>query len=185
MSDFIKYNRRSVALPPGFKDLIDVSHPVGLERLRAHIDRDLSGTMVRSGSIRGKFCEIGNYVQMAFSSQALAFTLHIHPADDSLTFNVARVNGGTMWASVVIEEDTAPAAAVRDFFAHHGLQLPEDASTPGRFFPHAPVHLICRISPMPSDAAILSSLATALFREVCGLSDESEVCYDHAEMVNA
>ena len=53
---------------------------------------------------------------------------------------------------------------------------------PEKFCQGVPVHLICRISPLPSEPAALSKLATALFREVCGLSDESELCYRHDEL---
>ena len=185
MSDFVNYNGRSIKLLPGCKHMMHALYPGGLEWLRAHFAPTLSGAVVRSGSVRARVSEIGKYVQMAFESSALAFTLVISPSDESLTFNVTRVNGGTMWASVVVEEDTPPAAAVRNFFARHSLQLPEDSSMPGQFFPRAPVHLICHISPMPSEAGMLSRLVTDLFREVCDLSDESELCYEQEEMVNA
>ena len=59
MSDFVNYNRRSIKLQPGCKDMMHVLHPGGLEWLRSHFGRALSGAVVRSGSAKGRISEIG------------------------------------------------------------------------------------------------------------------------------
>ena len=186
MSDFVNFNKRSITLPAGCKDLIDVLRPhgVGLESFWDQLGTDLSHATARGSTVTGGLSEIEKYVRMAFGSRAHVFILNISPTDWRLTLSLIRVLTNPMRASVLLETNTPQEAAVRRFFVDHHMQWPAGSSTPSQFSPQLPVHLICYISPLPSDAVVLSGLASDLFRESCGLTDESELCYHHLELAN-
>jgi hypothetical protein len=71
---------------------------------------------------------------------------------------------------------------LRAFLQSPGYNAP-DNSVPAEFDPQLPVEMMCEISPLPDEAVKLTALATELFRQVCGLSDDFEVtiCYHERE----
>jgi hypothetical protein len=113
MSDFVDYNKRSVTLPPGCKDLIDVLRPHGLD-------------VTRGGKVEGRLSDIEKHVHRAITSTARSFTLVITPADGRLTFKLLRVSKEALRASIDVETKTPHEAAVRQFLANHHLQQPPD-----------------------------------------------------------
>jgi hypothetical protein len=185
MSQFVNYKKRSVTLPPGCKNLIDLLRPRGLSKLHGTISPEERPTVTRGETVAGKLSEIQKYVGMMFESHAQAFTVMVSLSDERLTVDFARMTGEMMLASVVFEEDAERERLMRDFFARHGLQAPRDRGRPEQFHPDLPVQLIYRISPLPSDARLLSMLTTDLFHDVCGLSDDSELMFRYYEIANA
>jgi hypothetical protein len=184
MSDFVDYNKRSVTLPPGCKDLIDVLRPhgFGVEWLRQHPGVDLSRTVRRGGIVKGALSDIEKRVSRAVTSNAQPFVLVIAPVDGRLTFNLLRVFKGALRATINVETKTPHAAAVQQFLSNHHLQPPDDSPSPEPFLPNLPVHLICPVCPLPSDVIALAKLASDLFREVSGVTEESELTFYHHEL---
>jgi hypothetical protein len=179
MDGFVDYGKRSVQLPPGCKDLIDLLRP-GVSGFLSAIPPNLPDGLRHGGMVKGELSELAKYVARVFDSRALACSLWVRPPGDQLTFEVQRFDAGEVTASVIVEMGTKREKAVRDFIAARGFQAPDD-SIPKQFSPNLPVELICHLSPLPSEVSILSNLGAELFRRVCGLSDQSELCYTHCE----
>ena len=93
MSDFVNYHNRSISLPPGCKDLMDVLRPhgLGVEWLRQRLGTNLSEAFTRGGMVKGALSNTEKHVQRAVTSAALTFMLDITSADGRLTFNLLRV----------------------------------------------------------------------------------------------
>jgi len=172
MSQFVNYKKRGLTLPPGCKDLSDVLERQGLQPLL-----DLSRLGSSGGSVSGRLFEIEKYVQMAFRSRALWFTLVVSPPDKRLTFHIARMRRKAVQAYVLVEKAAPREAAAGVFFARHGLQSTQlSPIMPEQQF-------LVRSFPMPSDRIILTKLATDLFREVYRLTDESELFYGSSNII--
>jgi len=185
MSQFVNFSKRSVTLPAGCKNLIDVLQHQGLQRMGDMVGPELNCAVSNGGTVKGKLCEIGQYVEMAYKSRALAFTLLVSSLDERIFLSVVHIRGGTIWASVAVEKDTAQETAVRRFFARHGLHSPDDWVMPKQLYPGVAAPLIFGISPLPSGVAKLSALVVDFFREVCRFNDGSELNYHHGEHVDA
>ena len=190
MSKFINFNKRSVTLPPGCKNLIDILQPPVPSKLVSNIH---PGTIspherpivTRGESFTGRVSDIGKYVAMVFESRATSFILMMTPPDEAFTIHVDRMEDRAIRASVVVQSATDQERAVRYFFAHRGLNLPEDSGMPPQLVPDLPVQVTCNISPIPSEAPLLSILVADLFRHTLGLSDDSQLCFRYYEARDA
>src|SRR5947207_13581446 len=101
MSQFVNYKKRSVALPPGCKDLIDLLRPAGAHKADGTIPRDDRPSVARGESVTGKLSEIGKYVAMVFHASAEVILLLMSTPDEQLTMNVDRDQSGRITASVL------------------------------------------------------------------------------------
>lgn len=185
MSKFVNFKKREIALPPGCKDLIDVLKPGRRTSGKDYVN--IAGerpTEMQGGEGVGGLSEIEKYVAMVFESRALAFTLEIIPPDKRLNIGLCMMEYGTrtMMASLSVQKNTELHRAVRGCFIRHGLHTPEDSGMPEQFYAELPWQLIYEISPFPSDAAQLARILIDLYREVGGLTDESELSFHYAEM---
>jgi len=184
MSKFVNYNKRSVTLPPGCKNLIDLLQPHGQSTADSISPSGELPAVTRgeSGSIR--LAEIEKLVAMPFQSHAQGFIVMLSLVDGRFTFDFTQMQGELMSAFVIFEEDADRERLMQEFFIAHGLQLPRHDWTPTatQFIPGMPVQSIYHISPLPSDAATASKLTAELFRQVCGLNDDSMLTFRHYEM---
>jgi hypothetical protein len=169
--------KRGYLLPPGCKDLIDLLQP-----RRLHDLHGANQSSSRAGEGMGRLTEIEKYVTMVFESRALAFLLVVAPPDGQVTVRVARMEDGTIFSSVMVQKGTDRETAVRGLFTRHGLPLPKESGTPETFYPHLPIYLSYDIPQEPLDAPLLARLASSLFREVCGLTDDSELSFHYDEI---
>ena len=176
--------KRDYLLPPGCKDLIDVLQP------RGHGKQHFLGTesqirLLQSGEDKGGLADIEKYVAMVFASEARTFTLVVIPPGKKLTVDVTRGMGGAMISAYsFIQMNTDEERAARDFFTRHNRPIPEVSDMPAQFFPDLPVHIRFTISPVPPEATLLASFLASFFREVCGLSDQSELCFHYDEFAD-
>lgn len=186
MSEFVNYNKRSVTLPSGCKNLSDLlkGSPEGLHSLVGGTDLDLSKAIPRSEVIRGTLSEISTHVDWFWKSRALSSSLMVSPHNSQLQFNLEKIGQLDKSAHVSIIMGTSEENAVRKFFQRHGLQMPENSILPACFSPDLPVRLICDISPVPSEAWLLSVFVADLLHEVCGLKDDAELNFVHYELDN-
>ena len=111
MSKFVNYKKRSVTLPRGCKNLIDVLQPHGLPKLVSKvytgaISPNEKPTVTRGESFTGGLSGIDKYVTMVFESRAHSFILMVTPPDEKFTVDVDRMEDGTMGASVVVQSGT-------------------------------------------------------------------------------
>jgi hypothetical protein len=182
MSKFVNYKKRSVKLPPGCKDLIDLLQPHRPSPAHGIIPANEKPSVTRGESGTVKLADIEKFVAMPFQSRAQTSLLMLSLPDERFTFDVAHMKGEFMFASAKFEEDAERERLMREFFVAHGLEQPREDWTPAQFIPDVPVQFIYRISPLPSDAAAASQLAADLFRHVCGLSDDSQLTFLYYEV---
>jgi hypothetical protein len=178
MSQFVDYNKRNLTLPPGCKDLIDV--------LRSPSSSDVQGLTVSDGGVlAGRLTEIEKYVAMVFVSRARVFSLTIKPPGEPLAVDFVRTDDGRIWGCVVVKKGSGREIAMQSFIKRRGLPTPEDAGTIGQFQAGLLVVLVDRISPLPAEVADLARLVSDLFRNVCGLADDSKLSFQHYEITGA
>lgn len=177
MSEFVNYKKRSVALPPGCKNLIDV--------LRLREARDIqsitsSGATRRSGANTGKLSELRKYAEMLFGSRAQMFMLAISTPDMHFTVDILQTKDGSIRGHMYVQQETAQEEALRNFFAVRGMKLPDDENIPDEFLPGGQVYQRYDLSPVPPEAALFAKLVAEIFGDVFGLSDDSPLhfCYD-------
>ena len=184
MSKFVNFKKRSVALPPGCKDLIDLlqphrpgkTHSISPAVGEPTIRRDESGTV--------RLSEIEKYVPMPFQSEAQTSILLLSLCDNRLTVQLSKINGTMMSALAVFEEDADRERRMREFFRRHSLQDPPESGQADRFVPGVPVQVIYEVSPLQMDATTASKLLGELFRYVCGLTDDSPLKFRYYELTN-
>jgi len=125
---------------------------------------------------------MGKYVAMVFASHTGLFVLAISPSNKLLDAFVQSTQDGAVHGFVNVTLGTPQEKGMRAFCARHGLQVPDDSAIPPSFSPHLPVQWKWDISPVPSDATAFSALLTDLFKEICGLDNDSELCFRYFEM---
>ena len=189
MSKFVNYKKRSIELPSGCKDLIDVlRRNAGLERLdNIPAGNGFHGVfpgVICGGFFEGHLSDIGKYVAMVFDSRALAFFLIVNPPDGGVTLTVYRGEDGTTHASLEVQVGTEREKAVRSFLAPRGLHIPDDSGMPSQFASALPVYRFCDLLPLAPEAPLLSKLVEELFRRAFGLSDDSKLCFRYQEMTS-
>ncbi len=175
MSDFINYNKRSVTLPFGCKDLAEL-----LAR------KSQPGDTNRKCE---KLSAVGEYISRAWESSAEGVVLCIAPGrrvdpgqDAELCFTLRRLPGTGLTANVQVRMGSENETALRLFLERHSYSQP-DTSSPVHFNPNLPIEVIWNISPFPSQAKELTALATTVFRQVCRLTDDSEVTICYQEVI--
>ena len=167
MSDFVNYNKRSVTLPFGCKDLAEL----------LALKSSSSDTTLK----HEKLTAIGEHISRAWNSSSERFVLWISPGkiDDpsqgaKLCFTLQRLHGDDLEANLQVRMGSDEEAGFRLFLERHGYALP-DTSVPKQFNPNWPVEILWTVSPFPSKPDEFTALVIALLRQVCRLKDDSEV----------
>jgi hypothetical protein len=173
VSDFVNYNKRNIALPPGCKNLADV----------LALKSSPSDTALK----HDKLSVIGEYISRAWESPAEDVVLRITPGkrvdfiqDPGLLFTLHRSPGGGLTADVQVRMDSEQEAALRLFLERHNYPLP-DTSVPFQFDPNLPIEIIWSVTPFPAKASELAAVVSALLRQVCRLNDESDITVYYKE----
>jgi len=183
MSKFVNYKKRSVTLPPGCKDLVDVLHGPRLfgsltsEKAQPTITRHQAGT-VRLGQIPGR-------VATLFRSPADSALLMLSLPNYRLTIHFGRMTGEPPLGSVTFNEDAEIERLMRELFVARDLKLPRQDWTPANFVAGLPVQLIFSISPFPITATDTSNLILEILRCVFSVTDDSSLTFQYIEMANA
>ena len=185
MSEFTNYNKRSVTLPEGCKDLIDVLKRQQKSSAQSFIPPGQMPKLTRGESGTVKVSEIETYVTTVFQSQADMSTLMLSAGEAPFTIDFTHVRGHFMQASAVFEQNHQRERLIREFFVLHALQLPADDGIPGQLIEGVPVQLIFRINPLPTDGMAASKLLAGLFLHVCGLSADTPLTFRYYEVAKA
>jgi hypothetical protein len=185
MSDFVNYSKRSVVLPAGCKDLIDVLRQdrPNLEWLEKYLGIDLSRTIARGGMVKGTFLDIEKHVQRAATASALMFILNIIPNGERFTFRLHQLYQRPLEAIIELETGTPQAAALRRSLAARNLRTPDDVPVAGLLFSDLPWRLTLPIEPLPANTAALARVISELLRETNSLAPEPELAFHHHELV--
>ena len=172
MSDFVNYNKRSINLPPGCKDLIDIVRPM---KARSKHSRDVAMFSGETGTLSAVSRHTKKFLK---GGQGLL----IHTTDEKLGFALTRLMRGTITASVDFPEDAAREAQVKAMFTRYGLDVPRATEMPAQFVPEVAVWTRFPIKPFPSDTPRLVEIATAVFRELCHVTGETPLHFRHFAM---
>ena len=190
MSKFVNYKKRSVTLPFGCKNLSDLlkahgtSEPLGKLHAGA-ISPDKPPFVVHEESFTGTISDIEKYVTMVFESSTSKILLHVTPPDAQFPLSVFRM-GDTIMAGLDVQAGTNQEKAVRSFFAQRGLSVSLDAGImPPQFHPDLPWRTRFDISPLPSEASILSKFMADLLRDAFGVGDNSPLSFLYGEIKDA
>jgi hypothetical protein len=85
-------------------------------------------------------------------------------------------------SAVEVEMNSAQEEALRSFYGQRGMKVPDTTGpVPAVFFPGIRVCPFWNIEPLPADAPTLALLVVDLFREVCGLNQSSDLCFEFEE----
>jgi hypothetical protein len=95
---------------------------------------------------------------------------------------IIRMEGMEIFASVSFGKGEDSERAMRVFFETQGLQTPKDPGPPGAFDTDLAFSLVYSILPLPSGPQPLAKIVTALFRDLRGADDTSELRFHYCEM---
>jgi hypothetical protein len=188
MSKFVNFNKRSIKLPPGCKDLIDLLNPKIRRKLQGAIapeQLDELPALTRDESVLGTLAEIENRISMAYETQATIFILAMSPPEGRPVLQVYGRKGEMLSASLGFPKDAKWEQEVRSFCNRHNLKIPEEPEMPAAFHPDLPWSLVYPIIPASPEAPPLSIIAKDFFRELCGLENRSQMKFDHIEIASA
>jgi len=177
MSQFVNYNKRSVQLPPGCKDLIDVFKPARLRKVTGANATPHFPVVPRDHTLTETLGNIEKHVAMVFDSTSELCFLAIGSPDESLMVVVSRMTD-SMTADVTFLHDETREIAMRAFFGCHGLKAPMADGGPVKFpvdVPDSPVWCVFSLVPMPAGPPAFSKIAASLFRDICGMNDQSKL----------
>ena len=173
MSDFVNFNKRSVTLPSGCKDLIDLlkgpaATTAGFNSKHAG-DSALAGmlTITLGKSFQGGVADIGKHLGAVFASAQLCSTLIVAPPNAEFSFQVLRMRDQFTRAEFIVTE-SEQEQNLRDVFIGRGLDVPEACGTPMGFDPDLPIQTCFQISPRPAEPELLSKLVMDLFTDLLG-----------------
>ncbi len=152
MNQFINYKKRSVELPAGCKDLIDVLHLA---------KREASSTFTsQSGRLADVAKHLSALLKPGAKSRNVAITwrqmnyLHLMNEEGGLT------------ALAIVHEDTAREPAVRGVFEAAGIAPILDEAVAGASFVRVLAY------PLPSRAPAVEQLISDLLRRGYGLAED-------------
>lgn len=168
MSPFVNYRKRSVNLPPGCKDLIDVLQP-GRTTSR-QLNTPEQPVVTHGRHVTDSLSEIHHYVALVVGATSDFFTLMISTVDEGLTLLVYRQAGARLRVLMLISDGLEQEQRIREFFRCSRLTPLQEYSFAG-FSPGEAARSV--VYPLPSPAPEASRLTMELLRTACGLTDQS------------
>jgi hypothetical protein len=179
MSTFVNYGKRSIQLPAGCKDLIDVLQGRRAQQISAPAGRECQ---VRDDSFTAKVTDLLQPIADFLKSKALMRNMFISGPNDMVSVGV-RVNVEGVHLSICALDEPVRNEAVLNFLARRGFQKPQPHGMPKTFVADAPTWTSYEVIPAPSDPLALSSLIELALRDVGGFSADSEVLIYRVESI--
>jgi hypothetical protein len=131
MAKFVNYKKRSVTLPAGCKDLLDLLQPA--KRAATGLEGQPAPEFREERFHRSGLLQVERFIAMLFASSAELFVLMITIRDDRVPIVLHRNRGG---GAVVVHpsaEDLDRARAIRGFFRRLGVKPLHDLPVPEAF----------------------------------------------------
>jgi len=171
MNPFVNPHKRSVVLPDGCKDLIDVL------RRRDPALENMPSPEIRPQRFEGVgLVDVERHVTKVVESPAKMVTLHIKSLDEARA--VALVRSATEFSISPSMGIASQERDVREFFAGRRIEAIADFLADG---PFPPIQILA--FPMPPAAADAARLTVDLLREVYDFSDESGIEFTLVEYI--
>ena len=171
MSEFVNYNKRSISLPKGCKDLADV--------LQSKAGESPSPKAGNHEESLGKLAEIDEWARRAFESPAKLLQLHMWTGEQEATLLLHR-SGDKTGASLTVRGGSSSDGKIKAVFERRGLEAPKGYPLPVTLFPES--SKVYDLTSFSVDAPSFSSLARDLLRSVCGLEDDSPIWFRYMEL---
>jgi hypothetical protein len=166
MSEFVNYNKRSITLPKGCKDLADL-----LNRGRKGATASLPKVEVLNHwEVAGGLEQFEGTLAKFFGSTAWACTLSATLGDDvSLALNRMEGHVDACFSFIHSEEREHE---IRELLTRHGLEQPQTADKGTPFPTFIPGALVWgTLRPIPSEPIKLKAVFDDLFRAMAGTSE--------------
>jgi hypothetical protein len=174
MNPFVNPNKRSILLPPGCKDLIDLLEPQKGSSTELVAD-GWEHPVIRPERFEGMgLAHVERYVAKVVSSPAKIVTLYIRSLDGFRA--IALVRSATEFSIIPLMCMEERGREVEEFFARRGLEAMADflASDPGM-----PTRILA--FPLPPTASGATGLTVDLLREAYEFGDESGIEFMYVE----
>lgn len=174
MSEFVNYNKRSVALPKGCKDLADLLVPERKSNQGGIYNGPKPKVVKHQGE--GGLADVEKYVRVAFSSAADFIMLAIYSSLLSVTVSRWREHSGRDMASLNFLHTAERERQIRELFARYRLDDPprfeaEDIKPMPRRIPNAPIYGLFDIQPFPTRPDQACRILQDIFRASAGIDD--------------
>jgi hypothetical protein len=177
MSDFVNFGKRSVTLPDGCKDLVDILRaassvtpskptmpPPSHERPKVtHGQRSVGGVH-----------QVQGFLTRLFESRSELCTLMISSAEDDLTAMVYLGAGSRIFVLILIGHDARLQEAVRSFYVERGIQPSHTYPIPKQEGGGLGCGLVFPMPPLEVETAQLTG---DLFRSISRRGDEVELLF--------
>src|SRR5688572_3280286 len=126
MSKFVNYKKRSIDLPAGSKNLLDVlkggrAAKPGLTVHHPGASPEDPPTVSRTDTFSGSIPDLEKHVATVFESRAFSFSLTVTPPDEKIALGVLRFAAAVFSADVTMQYNTHLERAVRRWFVLRGL----------------------------------------------------------------
>src|SRR5260370_9494458 len=170
MARLVNYGKRSISLPAGCKDLIDLLHPSKQKASGPGLGGGRETPAYKTAHCaRAGPGQVARYVAMSVESLAEVFLLYICTLDQQLAVGLRRNKGAKTFelvpmrfVSTAVSRHTDIEQAVRAFCDQEGIQ---------------PIGHCPAVYSLPIDASLVSELITNLLRAVYGLNDDSGLIF--------
>jgi|SRR5712671_3040785 len=181
MSDFVNYNKRTVTLPPGCKDLIDLlGVSAGFGRGQPPGYGDLPVKVVLGGAGTFALQQLGEYVTRVCTSRANIIQFIASSPGERITISLDRTRSeaGSKLTLSVQSKHAAEQEMIRNFLESKGL-APASGHPPAGL----PAQLTYPIPALQAHSWVLSAILIEFFKVVCGLDDQADLrfCYNEFE----
>lgn len=165
MPKFVNYKKRSVALPPGCKDLLDVLEP---SRRSKPEPGGWQTTFVETDRLQTEgLAHIGEYISKLLQCGADFFTVMIYHPDYLVPVVLLRNRSDNVFAVALYDNEPQAQRAIKAFFLQQGIEPLRDCSVPAAGGISSLIYLL------PLDHPKATALVTGLLRTAYGLSDEA------------
>jgi hypothetical protein len=170
----VNYGKRSISLPAGCKDLIDLLHPSKQKASGPGLGGGRESPVYKTDHFpRAGLAQVARYIAMSVESPAEVFLIYICSLDEELAVGLRRNKGPKTFelvpmrfVSTDVSWHTEIEHSVRAFCEQQGIQP----------IGHRPV-----VYSLPIDASLVSELTIRLLRVVYGLNDESGLDFYYFE----
>jgi hypothetical protein len=172
MGKFVNYKKRSIALPPGCKDLVDVlwkaSHHKSSDPIAARwVPVPKPERIATNGQDH-----IPRFMTRVLESTTKFTSLSIELPGKDVAIGVYRHSEArTLHLTLVVSRDTEMERATRDCFSGHHIAPTADYLP----LPLTPTSVCTLQYPLPQDATAAANLIGSFLRTVCGLPAEAGI----------
>ena len=175
MGKFVNYKKRSVTLPEGCKDLLDVLQPS--RRSKATKPGWVAAPVVKTDHFQANgLPHLGEYVSKLLDSASNFFAVMITHHRDRPPIVLTRNRIDNLFAVAVFDNEPSTRTVIKAFFVQEGVEPLLGHSG------QVAIGASSLVYPLPLNASRATDLATGLLRTAYRLSDDAGLDFRYYEM---